>query len=322
MSGPAIPAPDRMGQRGMPRRPEELPALNAAGGLHVEHAKPILSVALIADAVLVAARPAQQIPSGRDAIRRSQGRSGRGHPTLQVAGPALTDAAQTFSILNVRSATDDLKAAAVIREAAMRLFAERGTAAVTVREIAAAAGVSPSLVMHHYGSKDGLRDAVDRRAAAFFEEMLGELARIGEQGGSASLAELFAARLEAQPVMADYVRRLLLDGGEAADALFSKLFGTTLAGMRSLVEAGVVRPAQDEETRTAFLLANDLSLVLLRRQITSVTGTDPLTRDGLARWTAAAMDVYTGGIFAPPAGPAGPGKPAFGQPAAGGEPYR
>ena len=66
----------------------------------------------------------------------------------------------------------------------MRLFAERGAAAVTVREIAAAAGVSPGLVMHHYGSKDGLKDAADRRAAAFFEEMLGELARIGEEGAA------------------------------------------------------------------------------------------------------------------------------------------
>ena len=204
----------------------------------------------------------------------------------------------------------------------MRLFADRGAAAVTVREIAAAAGVSAGLVMHHYGSKDGLKDAVDRRAAAFFEEMLGELPRVGEHGGSASLAELFAAQLEAQPVMAGYVRRLLLDGGEAADALFGKLFETTVAGMRSLVEAGVVRPAQDEQTRTAFLLANDLSLVLLRRQITSVTGTDPLTREGLARWTAAVMDVYTRGIFAAPASLAVPGQPASDQPAAGEEPQR
>jgi AcrR family transcriptional regulator len=227
-----------------------------------------------------------------------------------------------FRILNMRTADDDLKAAAVIREVAMRLFADRGAAAVTVREIAAAAGVSPALVMHHYGSKDGLKDAVDRRAAAFFEEMLGELARIGEQGGSASLAEMFAARLEAQPVMIDYVRRLLLDGGDAADALFGKLFDNTLAGMRSLVEAGVVRPARDEQTRAAFLLANDLSLVLLRRQITQITGTDPLTREGLARWTAAVMDVYTGGIFAAPAGLAERGKPVSDQPAAGEEPYR
>ena len=113
---------------------------------------------------------------------------------------------------------------------------------------------------------------MDRRAVAFFEEMIGEFARIGEEGGSASLAELFAARLEREPVMVDYVRRLLLDEGEAADALFAELFEATVAGMRSRAEAGVVRPAQDEQIRTAFLLANDLSLVPLRRQIARVTG--------------------------------------------------
>ena len=134
----------------------------------------------------------------------------------------------------MRIAKDDLRAAAVIRETAMRLFAARGAAVVTVREIAAAAGVSPGLVMHHYGSKDGLKDAVDRRAVAFFEQMTGELTRLGEEGGGASLAELFVARLESEPVMAEYVRRLLLDGGEAADALFAKLLDATVAGMRSL----------------------------------------------------------------------------------------
>jgi TetR/AcrR family transcriptional regulator, regulator of cefoperazone and chloramphenicol sensitivity len=222
-----------------------------------------------------------------------------------------------FNILNVRTERGDLRAAAVIRDTAMQLFAERGAAAVTVREIAAAAGVSPGLVMHHYGSKDGLKDAADRRAAAFFEEMLGELARTGEEGGSASLAELLAARLEDEPVLVDYVRRLLLDGGDAADALFGKLFDASQAGMRSLVDAGVARPAQDERTRTAFLLANDLSLLLLRRQITRVTGTDPLARAGLAAWTAAVMDVYTGGIFAAPEEPAAPGGTAAGRTAAG-----
>ena len=221
-----------------------------------------------------------------------------------------------FSILNVRIGRGDLRAAAVIRDSAMQLFAERGAAGVTVREIAAAAGVSPGLVMHHYGSKDGLKDAADRRAAAFFEEMLGEMARTGEGGGSASLAELLATRLEDEPVLVEYVRRLLLDGGDAADALFVKLFDASEAGMRSLVDAGIARPAQDERTRTAFLLANDLSLLLLRRQITGVTGTDPLARSGLAVWTAAVMDVYTGGIFAAPEGPAVPGRQAPVQPPA------
>lgn len=210
----------------------------------------------------------------------------------------------------MRVAKDDLRAAAVIRETAIRLFADRGAAAVSIREIAAAAGVSPGLVMHHYGSKDGLKDTADRRAVTFFEEMISELARLGEEGGGASLVELFAARLESEPVMVDYVRRMLLDGGEAADALFAKLLDTTVTGMRALAEAGVVRPAQDERIRTAFLLANDLSLVLLRRQIARAIGADPLTREGLGRWSAAVLDVYTSGVFAFPAAPAVPGADA------------
>lgn len=201
-----------------------------------------------------------------------------------------------FKILNMRAA-DDLKAAAVIRDAAMRLFADRGASAVTVRQIAAAAGVSPGLVMHHFGSKDGLVRAVEQRAVAFFEEMLSELAGIGAEGAGASLAELFASRLEREPAVTAYLRRLLADGGEAADVVFGSLLETTLAGMSALVAAGIARPAGDERVRAAFLLANDLALVVLRPQITRVTGIDPLSRDGLARWSAEVFDVYTGGVF-------------------------
>jgi len=48
----------------------------------------------------------------------------------------------------------------------MRLFAERGYADVTVRRIAAMAGVSASLVIHHYGSKENLRAVLDERVAS------------------------------------------------------------------------------------------------------------------------------------------------------------
>jgi hypothetical protein len=74
--------------------------------------------------------------------------------------------------------------------------------------------------------------------------------------------------------------------------------------MRALGEAGVVRSSQDEPVRDAFLLANDLALLLLRPHISQVVGIDPLARDGLVRWSAEVLDVYTGGIFvtAPPGG--------------------
>jgi AcrR family transcriptional regulator len=51
----------------------------------------------------------------------------------------------------------------------LRLFADRGPDAVTVREIAANAGVSAALVLHHFGSKDGLRAEVDGFAAQAFD---------------------------------------------------------------------------------------------------------------------------------------------------------
>ncbi len=197
----------------------------------------------------------------------------------------------------MRTTIEDRTTSAIIRDQATALFAARGTSGVTVREIAAEAGVSPGSVMHHFGSKDGLKVAVDRRAAVFVEEMLAQMARLGEVGGVASLAALFAESFEREPALAAYVRRLLFDGGEAADELFARLYEASLTGTHALVEAGVVRASQDEAVRVAFLLANDLAVILLRPQLEQVLGCDPLGDAGLPRWTAEAVDVYARGLF-------------------------
>jgi AcrR family transcriptional regulator len=202
----------------------------------------------------------------------------------------------------MRTVEDDRKTAAIIRDAAMDLFGQRGAGDVTIREIASVAGVSPGLVMHHFGSKDGLKDAVDRRVASLFDRMLTALEALGEAGAGGSVAQLMADELERQPGLSLYMRRLLLDGGEAAAALFDRLLEISRSGMRALGEAGIVRPTSDEELRTAFLLVNDLAVILLRDQLTRTTGADPLSRDGLQRWSTTVFDVYTNGVFAiPPA---------------------
>jgi TetR/AcrR family transcriptional regulator, regulator of cefoperazone and chloramphenicol sensitivity len=192
---------------------------------------------------------------------------------------------------------DDRKAAAVIRDSAMELYAQHGSA-VTVRQIADAANVSPALVLHHYRSKQGLKEALDARAAAFVENMLAETGRVGDPGGGASLAQLLVAAFERQPALVDYIRRLLLEGGSAGDALFGRLLDSTEKGMRDLVSAGIVRDAGDERIRSAFLLANDLAMMLLHRQLQAATGLDPLSRAGMERWTATVLEVYGGGLFA------------------------
>jgi TetR/AcrR family transcriptional regulator, regulator of cefoperazone and chloramphenicol sensitivity len=92
------------------------------------------------------------------------------------------------------SVPDDRTARAIIRDEALRLFAARGPDAVTVRQIAAAAGVSPALVVHHFGSKEGLREVVDQHVLGLFEAMLGEMTADGapdlyDPAASGSLAE-------------------------------------------------------------------------------------------------------------------------------------
>lgn len=100
--------------------------------------------------------------------------------------------------------------------------------------------------------------------------------------------------------MASYLRRQLSDGSPAGMDLFARLYEVTRAGMQALEQAGLIRPGSDQPVRDAFLLANDLALVLLRPHITQATGIDPLSRDGLARWSVTVLDVYANGVLALP----------------------
>ncbi len=215
----------------------------------------------------------------------------------------MTIAVRLFSILNMSSVAGeaDLTAKANIRNAALRLFAERGHDAVTVREIAAAAGVSPALVVHHFGSKEGLRAAVDRYAAQAFDSLFEmderDLAEALTGDNLVSVAEMFARAFPHGSPLPAYLRRLLLDNDPAGAALFGRWYALTRRLLDSMTEMGVARPGEDPAVRAAFLLVNDLSLVLLRNQIAAAIGVDPLTPEGVTRWAKEVTAVYLRGAF-------------------------
>jgi AcrR family transcriptional regulator len=207
----------------------------------------------------------------------------------------------------MRSSSGDRTARAVIRDEALRLFAARGPDAVTVRQIAAAAGVSPGLVVHHFGSKDGLREAVDQHVVASFEAMLVEMTGEGAPGfydpaATGSLAEAIAAYLPPESPAPAYLRRMLLDGGEAGRRLFRRIFELSKTALAAMASAGLASPGADPAVRAAFLMANDLAVLLLREHLTDVLGTDPLSREGLARWAREVLAIYAAGLITPPQG--------------------
>src|SRR5687768_13181405 len=86
-------------------------------------------------------------------------------------------------------------------ESALRLIAERGVAGVSVRAVAADAGVNHGLVHRSSGSKDALvRAAVERIALLIYDP---------EAPASAAY---FFDRLRAHPELAILVARACLDG--------------------------------------------------------------------------------------------------------------
>ena len=178
----------------------------------------------------------------------------------------------------------------------MRLFAERGVAATSIRDVAAEAGVSSSLVVHHFKTKAGLKEAADTRSVALLAEMLSPFPTDSTEVEPAmrSLSE----GLRTEPDLMAYLRRMLIDGGDAAKDLFTSLVDATAAELSAQERAGVVLPSADPRTRAAFLLVNDLGLIVLQDLVKDAIGIDPLSEKGLERWGSAVMEVCTQGLYA------------------------
>lgn len=196
----------------------------------------------------------------------------------------------------------DLTARAAIRNAALRLFADRGADVVTVREIATAAGVSPALVLHHFGSKAGLRAAVDEHVADRLRDLVeggeaNETVREIATGSPASIGEIFARYFPPDDPLPGYLRRQLLEGDEAGVALVRAWFEVSRQMLEQMVAAGLARESADPEVRAAFMLGADLALLLLRGPLTAALGFDPLSTDGVVRWAAEITDITRHGVF-------------------------
>jgi AcrR family transcriptional regulator len=186
---------------------------------------------------------------------------------------------------------------------------------VTVRDIAAAAGVSPALVLHHYGSKQGLRQAIDEHVAGAFDDMLvmaandpSQLDLSDEPAAATTFAELMLACLPPDSPIPAYLRRLLLSGDETGRILFRRWYQASVAMIERFIAAGTVKPTTDLPVRAAFLMINDLAIVLLRDHLADVLGEDPLSPAGIRRWSRDVVDAYVNGVFAmAPSDPAAPG---------------
>jgi AcrR family transcriptional regulator len=187
------------------------------------------------------------------------------------------------------SSHGDLTARARIRDAAIALFAERGIGPATIRDIAAAAGVSSGLLRHHFGSKEGLRQACDEYAMA---ETTRVRAAALDPDGNRDPGFLSSINPDTL-LLQRYLVRSALDSPESTSATFAQwveLAEEWLDGQ------GI--HTDDQRAYAAVLVAMQMGMFLLADQISAAIGTDVLGPRGQLRMLRGAVEVFAHPLLA------------------------
>lgn len=188
----------------------------------------------------------------------------------------------------------DLTAAARIRDAAIEQFGQRGFD-VGLRAIAEAAGVSAALVIHHFGSKDGLRKACD--------DFIAEEIRSGKSEAMRSTdpATWFAQMAEIEsyaPLMA-YLVRSMQTGGDLAKTLWQKMIDDAEEYLDDGVRTGLLKPSRDPRARAKYLSITGGGGFLLYLQMhENPTDLRAVLRDYARDMVLPALEIYTDGLMA------------------------
>jgi AcrR family transcriptional regulator len=191
-------------------------------------------------------------------------------------------------------ADEDLTARARIRDAALLQFAERGIRGATIRGIAEAAGVSPGLVQHHFGSKEALREACDTYAMDLIRQTKDEAGR----GGMEDPGFLAAAMRTAMPIRR-YVARAMVDGSPSAATLFDDMVAYTEQYLSNPPPQVAKPQTSDLHAYAAAITAMNIGVLVLHEHLSRALDANTLTVEGSPRLFLAMTDVFSDNLLSP-----------------------
>lgn len=145
-----------------------------------------------------------------------------------------------------------------ILQAAMRRFAVDGLGA-PLRAVAQDARVSAGLIIHHFGSREKLLEACDRRAL----EVTRQQKRAAVTGGVGTMLAQLAA-VEQYAPETGYVLRRLQAGGPLAQRLIEDFIANARDYHEEGERAGVLSPSRDPEARVRVLVHMALGSLVLQ----------------------------------------------------------
>ncbi len=192
----------------------------------------------------------------------------------------------------------DRTARARIRDAAIARFGADGIAATSLRTIAADAGVSPALVIHHFGSKEALRASCDAHVAAAVRE--GKSAAMAGGPGLDALAAI--RRLDDAVPLLRYLARVLVEPSPRVAALVDEMVADAVAYTAEGERTGFLRPSADPRARAAVMTIWSLGALALHDHVARLLGADLLDGTaGIAAYSLPALELLGEGVLTPEA---------------------
>ena len=168
-----------------------------------------------------------------------------------------------------------------ILEHARRRFAQHGYAAITVKGVADAAGVSPNLITRYFGGKDGLFLAATRVEIPVSDSFDGDRSALGSRL-AASIVQRWFGALGEDPLLV--LQRASGERPEAAEVLAAFLDTNSLEPLYRYLRDGGLDDA-DARSRAAAIDAFVLGVSTRRRVLRSELG-DPAD---LQAWLSATI---------------------------------
>jgi AcrR family transcriptional regulator len=169
-----------------------------------------------------------------------------------------------------------------------------GLNGTTVRAIASDAGVSPGLVIHHFGSKDGLHRACDEYVVRSMVDLKRQALETGSYRQGGAIATMYQMALPALRYMA----WTLGTGSETAARIFDELIDDAVELFEFGEEAGLIGEVYgDPRKQAAVLVAMQFAALVFHDHLTRAFEVDMLTAEGLAIAAPYTLQIFSGDLF-------------------------
>ena len=170
----------------------------------------------------------------------------------------------------------DLTSRARIRNAALEQFASHGFAGTPLRAIASEAGVAIGLISHYFGSKAGLREAIESWIVELFEAAIdsADAQTTGSVAGAAARDAAVAQMLNHHPAVLAYLRREVLEPPENR-TLITRLSTASKKSVDSMRATGLASTDRDRVEQVVTVMVRQLGKLFMQPLIDQIVDAFP-----------------------------------------------